>query len=258
MSPSDIARQVAGLGVRPGSLVLAHVSFRAARPVEGGPAGFLAGLEEALGPHGTFVMPSYAGDDDRPFESTATPADPELGVVAETFWQLSGVLRSAHPFAFAARGPLAQEITSDPIAFPPHSLASPVGRVLNLDGRILLVGVGHEANTTIHLAELLAGVSYRRRKHCTILSDGRPVRLEYEENDHCCERFSLVDEWLRRGRLQTEGLVGHAHARLASAFDVVALVSARLRQDSTLFLHARGSGCEECEDAWRSVADGPV
>ena len=256
-SPPEIARQVAALGVMPGDLLLAHVSFRSARPIEGGPAGLLAGLQKALGPRGTFVMPSYSGDDDRPFEPASSPADPDLGVVADTFWRSPGVLRSAHPFAFAARGPLAQEITSDPIALPPHNLASPVGQVFRRNGRILLIGVGHQANTTIHLAELLAGVRYRRRKHCTVLSRGRPVRLDYEENDHCCERFSLVDGWLRTRRLQAEGPVGHAHARLAKARDVVAVVSGRLRQDTTLFLHARGSGCEECDDAWRSVADGP-
>ena len=253
MSPSDVASQVAALGVRPGDLVLAHVSFRAARPIARGPAGLLAGLQEAIGPQGTLVMPSYTGDDDRPFDPLATPVDPDLGVVADTFWRLPDVLRSDHPFAFAARGPLALEITSDSIAFPPHDIASPVGRVFGRNGRILLVGVGHEANSTVHLAELLAGTSYRRPKHCTVLSGGRPVRIAYGENDHCCERFALVDEWLRASGLQSEGLVGSAHARLAGARDVVSVVSVHLREDPTLFLHASGSGCEECEDAWRSL-----
>lgn len=252
MPPSDVARQVAALGVKPGDLVLAHVSFRAARPIAGGPAGLLAGLHEALGPQGTLVMPSYTGDDDRPFDPSTTPADPDLGVVADTFWRLPGVLRSDHPFAFAANGPLAREVTSDPIAFPPHSIASPVGRVFRRHGRVLLVGVGHEANTTIHLAELLAGVKYRRQKHCTILVEGMPERVDYEENDHCCERFSLMDGWLRARRLQAEGPVGHADARLANACDVVDCGLAHLGRDPTLFLHEEGTGCEECDDAWRN------
>ena len=248
-SPSEVARQVENLGVRPGDLVLTHVSYRAALPITGG----LAGLQEAVGPQGTLVMPSYTGEDDRLFDPSATPADPDLGVVADTFWRLPGVARSDHPFAFAARGPVAPEITSDSIAFPPHGIDSPVGRVLNRGGRILLVGVGHEANTTIHLAELLAGVRYRRPKHCTVLVRGSPTRVDYEENDHCCRRFGLMDGWLRAERLQEEGPVGHAHARLADAKDVVDCALARLARDPTLFLHEQGSGCEECDEAWRSL-----
>jgi aminoglycoside N3'-acetyltransferase len=34
-------------------------------------------------------------------------------------------------------------------------------------------------------------------KHCTVLQDGRPVRIGYGENDHCCERFTFAGEWLR-------------------------------------------------------------
>ena len=82
-SPSEVAHQIASLGVRPGDVVLAHVSYRAARPITGGPAGLLAGLQEAVGPQGTLVMPSSTGEDDRLFEPSATPADPDLGVVAD-------------------------------------------------------------------------------------------------------------------------------------------------------------------------------
>ena len=46
--------------------------------------------------------------------------------------------------------------------------------------------------------ELLGGAPYRVPKHCTVRgADGRPVRVEYGENDHCCARFALADGWLR-------------------------------------------------------------
>ena len=62
--------------------------------------------------------------------------------------------------------------------------------------QVLLIGVGHDANTTIHLGELLAGVRYRRPAHATVLRGGQPVRVDYGENDCCCARFALVDGWL--------------------------------------------------------------
>jgi aminoglycoside N3'-acetyltransferase len=257
ISRVGLVKQLRALGVEVGGVLLVHTSFRAVRPVEGGPAGLIDALRETLGPGGTLVMPSWGGDDDAPFDLVATPASSDLGVVADTFWRLPGVLRSAHFFAFAAVGPMAARITADPLPLPPHRPESPVGRVHELDGHVLLLGVGHNANTTLHLAELLAGVPYRVPKHCTVLGpDGRPIRVEYGENDHCCARFTLADDWLRERGLQREGRVGHAHARLVRSRDVVAVARERLARDPLVFLHARGSGCAECDGAWESVGRG--
>ena len=247
--------QLRALGVEPGVL-LVHASFRAVRPVEGGPLGLIDALREALGPAGTLVMPSWTGEDEQPFDRLATPASPDLGIVADHFWRQAGVLRSDHNFAFAAAGPDAVHIVSDPLPLPPHLPASPVGRVHQLDGQVLLLGVGHDADTTIHLAELLAGVPYRVPKHCTVLQDGRPIRIDYGENDHCCARFALVDDWLRSRNLQREGPVGHAHARLARSRDIVTVVREALARDPLLFLHPPGTGCAECDEARLSVTIG--
>lgn len=249
---SIIAGQLRALGVERGGVLLVHTSFRAVRPVEGGPAGLIEALRDALGP-GTLVMPSWSGDDDTPFDSVSSPAASDLGVVADTFWRLPGVHRSAHCQAFAAAGPEALRITADPLPLPPHLPASPVGRVHELDGQVLLLGVGHEADTTLHLAELLGGAPYRIPQHCTVSQDGSPVRLDYGENDHCGARFALADEWLRARVLQSEGPVGHAHARLTRARDIVGVALEALARDPLIFLHPPETGCTECDEARRSV-----
>lgn len=250
---AELVAQLRALGVAEGGVLLVHASFRAVRPVEGGPAGLIAALREALGARGTLVMPSWGDDDDSPFERAATPAARDLGIVAETFRRMPDVVRSAHPFAFAAAGPAAARITADPLPLPPHRPESPVGRVHELDGQVLLLGVGHDANTTLHLAEVLGGVPYATPKHCTVLERGRRVRVEYRENDHCCERFALADGWLGQRGFQREGPVGHGRARLVRARDVVAVACERLARDPLVFLHERGSGCAECDEAWASV-----
>lgn len=253
-SKDEIAGDLRTLGVEEAGVLLVHTSFRAVRPVEGGPLGLIHGLRDALGPHGTLVMPSWMGKEEEPFDPAITPASPDLGIVPGTFWRLPGVVRSNHPFAFAASGPQAARITSDPLPLPPHTPESPVGRVHELNGQVLLLGVGHEADTTLHLAELLAGVPYRVRKHCTVLEDGRPRRIEYGENDHCCARFALADEWLRARSLQREGRVGHAHARLARARDIVEVALEHLVHDPLIFLHPPSEGCADCDEARASVA----
>ena len=253
MSRSELAGQLRALGVVAGGVLLAHVSFRAVRPVAGGPLGLIEALRDAVGPGGTLVMPSWSGDDDVPFDPAASPTAPDLGIVADSFWRLPGVRRSGHAFAFAAAGPAAGRITADPLPLPPQIPASPSGRVHDLDGQVLLLGVGHDADTTLHLAEVLARVPYRVPKHCTVLRDGRPVRIDYAENDHCCARFALVDGWLRERGLQREGRVGHAHARLARSRDIVAVARGQLADDPFVFLHPPDAHCAECAEARRSV-----
>lgn len=254
LSEAAVTDQLRAVGVEAGAVLLVHTSFRAVRPVEGGPRGLIAALRAALGPDGTLVMPSVTDNDDAPFDPAASPAAPDIGVVADGFWRLPGVARSNHPFAFAALGPQAAAITADPLPLPPHIAASPVGRVHDFDGQVLLLGCGQDASTTLHLAEILAGVPYRVPRHCTVLKDGRRLRIDYGENDHCCERFALADNWLRSRGLQAEGRVAHAHARLARARDIVTVAIEHLAHDPLLFLHPPSAGCDQCDAARASLS----
>lgn len=254
LSRTDLIDHLRAIGVEAGGVLLVHTSFRAIRPIEGGPLGLIETLRAAQGPHGTLVMPSWSGHDDEPFDPATASASGDLGIVADLFWRLPGVRRSDHCQAFAAAGPHAALILSDPLPLPPHIPASPVGRIHDLDGQVLLLGVGHEADTTLHLAELMAGVPYRVPRYCTAIRDGRPVRIAYGENDHCCERFVLADEWLRPAGLQAEGRVGHAHARLARSRDIVRVALEHLTRDPLLFLHPPDASCAECDAARASMA----
>jgi aminoglycoside N3'-acetyltransferase len=85
------------------------------------------------------------------------------------------------------------------------------------------------------------------------MQDGRAVRIDYLENDHCCQRFALADGWLRARGLQAEGPVGHGVARLFRARDVVRLAADELRRDPFLFLHGTDEGCAECDEARRNA-----
>ena len=88
--------QLRALGVERGGVLLVHTSFRAIGPLDGGPDGLIDALLEALGPDGTLVMPSWAGDDDRPFDPRKDAAAADLGVVADHFWRRADVrLRAA-------------------------------------------------------------------------------------------------------------------------------------------------------------------
>ena len=247
----SIFEQLRELGVRPGGVLVVHTAFSRVAPIADGPRGLIGALRTAVGAEGTLVKPSMSDDDDHPFDARETPCA-GMGVVADTFRRMPGVLRSDSPHAFAAIGPRAAEITAPHPVDVPHGPDSPVGRALALDGQVLLIGVGHDANTTIHLAEILAGVRYRLPAHATVLRGGRPLRVDYRENDCCCARFALVDGWLEAEGRQRRGRIGNAEARLARARDVVTTVTAHLAVDELAFLHPPGVDAE-CDEARASV-----
>ncbi len=251
LTPDQLAVQLLQLGVKPGGVLVVHSSFSSVGPVTGGPEGLIEALRAALGQAGTLVMPSMSDDDEQPFDRRRTPCR-GMGIVAETFWQLPGVLRSDSPHAFAAIGPSAHAITQGHPVEVPHGPDSPIGRAYDLDAQVLLLGVGHDANTTVHLAEYLASVRYRLRKYATVLHDAQPIRVWYGEIDHCCAQFSLMDAWLDAKGLQLHGPVGHAQAQLMQARDVVATALAHLRENETVFLHP-ARACIECDAARASL-----
>ena len=104
-----------------------------------------------------------------------------MGKIAETFRKQKDVLRSAHPqSSFCASGPQASYVIDN------HSLAfgmgenSPLARIYDLNGFVLLLGVGHSSNTSIHLAEYRADFATKR-----VVQESAPVSQEGVKNlDH--------------------------------------------------------------------------
>ena len=197
-SAERIAEDLIALGISGDGVLVVHTAFSSLAGRAGAPADLIEALRRAAGARGTLVMPSMSDDDEHPFDPRRTPCI-GMGIVADTFWRLPGVSRSDSPHSFAAIGPHAAEITAPHPVDVPHGLDSPIGRAHELDAEILLLGVGHDANTTVHLAENIAGVRYKLPKYATMIQDGQLVRHHYYEVDHCCANFALLDScgWRR-------------------------------------------------------------
>jgi aminoglycoside 3-N-acetyltransferase len=118
---------------------------------------------------------------------------------------------------------------------------------------VLLLGVTHSENTTLHVAEAIAHVPYSVSHPTVVDVDGTPQMVMIAETDHCCRRFQLMDGWLRARGLQREGKVGNAEARLCASRDIVAVAVEQLASDPLVFLCPREEGCDECDAARESV-----
>ena len=236
------------LGVEPGSVVLVHSSLSAMGWVCGGAVAVILALQEALESDGTLVMPAHSSGLSEPgkWENPPVPEswwpvirenmpayDPRLtptsnmGVIAETFRMQRGILRSSHPqVSFCACGPQASHIIDD------HSLAfglgedSPLARIYDLNGLVLLLGASHGSNTSMHLAEYRADFPTRR-----IVQEGAPITMSgsrrwttFEEVEPDSSDFGRIGEdYLRSdaGKVVRQGRVGLADCQLMPQRDVV-------------------------------------
>lgn len=175
---SSILEDLTALGLEPGMTVLTHSSLSSLGWVAGAAQAVLLALEDSLGSRGTLVMPTHTAHLSEP-SRWQNPAVPEswwgsirdelpaydrnltpgwgMGMVSELFRRQKGTRRSHHPHvSFAARGPLARRIVRrHPLDYS-MSKDSPLGRLYDMDARVLLLGLGYGANTCFHLAEYYA------------------------------------------------------------------------------------------------------
>jgi len=209
------------LGVRPGMTLLVHSSLSSIGWVCGGAMAVVLALESALGPEGTLVMPthSYGWSDPAGWRNPAIPKDwvelcrgemppfdpawtptTEMGVIPETFRGQPGVLRSDHPVvSFAAWGKQAAWITEGHTMDFPQGEGSPLARVYDLEGWVLLLGVGHRSNTSLHLAEYRARCGQAvRESRSPVLRDGACTWIRYRDIDYRDDDFRQIGEAFER------------------------------------------------------------
>jgi Aminoglycoside N3''-acetyltransferase len=188
MSESDIIKQTKlpitvgrmrhdlhQLGVQEEDHLIVHSSLSSLGWVCGGAQAVVQALLQVVGAEGTLVMPAQCGDWSDPAEWGHPPVPQEwvpviynempafdpavtptrgMGRIAELFRTYPGTLRSDHPqVSFCANGKYAEYITSGHPLTPQFGEASPLGKLYAAGAKVLMLGVGFDSCTSLHLAE---------------------------------------------------------------------------------------------------------
>jgi len=235
----SIRDDLSTLGVSPGMVLLVHSSLSSLGWVCGGPVAVVLALEEALGPEGTLVMPTYSDDLSEPsywkappvpetwwstIRQTMPPYDVSMtptrgvGVIPECFRNQVGTCRSLHPSdSFAARGPHAETIVSEHTLDFPMGDGSPLARIYDPDGRILLLGATFQCASSLHLAEYRAEYPKKKqvKRGAPAAVEGKHVWMEFQDFDWDDSDFSTIGaSFAEKTRLVRSGRVANGMAQL--------------------------------------------
>lgn len=238
-----ITNDLKALGVDKGMTVIVHSSLSSIGWISGGEVAVVEALMKVVTEEGTLIMPTQSSDLSDPKHWSRPPVPEEwwpiiresvpafdpcktptraMGKIVECFRTYPNVVRSNHPLgSFAAWGKHAEEITMN------HSLSmsfgekSPLGKIYDFDGYILLIGVGYDCNTSVHLSEVRSGACELIKVGAPIIENGARVWKEFVEMDYESNTFIEIGVEFERKGAVTIGKIGNATCRLMKQRAVV-------------------------------------
>jgi len=242
---TQLIQDFRALGIREGQTVMMHASVKAVGGVMGGPDVILSVLIETLGRTGTLMM--YAGWEDIPdyvselpeedqqtyfdeypvFDPVTARAVRDHSILAEFLRTIPGTERSLNPEAsMIAIGAQAGWITRDHPMNYGYGAGSPLAKLVEIKGQVLMLGAPLDTITLLHYAENRAKMRHKNtvQYSCPVMVEGQKVWVEIEDfdtgdhhDDYTFEQIALEYLAANRGR---RGRIGNAESFLFDADDL--------------------------------------
>lgn len=239
----SLVEDLRALSVEAGDVVLVHSSLSSLGFVAGGAPAVVDALLKTVGDDGTLVMPTHTGYSDPArwsnpavpdeWEETVRQAMPayrpavtptrKMGAIPECFRNYPEVVRSRHPnVSFAARGAEADAIVADHSYGMSLGEESPLARIYDRDGDVLLLGTDHDTNTSLHLAEYRADYPKEMTTNGgPVVEDGECRWIQYEDEEGDTADFTDLGASFERQFEYAEGTVGAATAKVLPQRELV-------------------------------------
>lgn len=253
ITKKQLVTQIKKLGLGRGQTIMLHASVKSIGNIIGGPKTIINAILEILTQDGTLMMlvawenspynifnTSFQEDIDKwpehkrqkcpSFNQKSSKADTKkMGILSECLRTYPGSVRSRHPLGYAAVGKLAQDILKDQQWQYREGLGSPLEKLCNAGGYVLLLGAPTETVTLLHFSENIANIQNKKIIHykMPIIQNGKRVWKEIEEYDFVNgivpwpdDYFkSIVDEYIQENN-GLQGIVGFADSYLFDANDL--------------------------------------
>lgn len=237
---AGLADDLRALGVTAGQTVLLHSKLSEIGWVVGGPVTVVHALLDVLTETGTLMVPTHSAGNSDPKHWVNPPVPPDwwqpirdhmpaydpaitlprqMGQIVEVVRNWPAAQRSDHPqYSFAAVGAQADALvgraTSIGAGFGDDS---PLGALYQQEGYVLLLGVGYDSNTSLHLAEHRGDFSLPTQQNGAAMQvDGVRQWVAFEGVDYDADDFEplgLTYEQERPHAVKV-GPVGSATSRL--------------------------------------------
>ena len=241
----DIIAAFSELGVERGQSIEVHTSLSSLGFVCGGPQILIEALLESVGEEGTIMMPTQTWKNLDPatgvhweepkewwqiirdnwpaYDKDISPTN-TMGAVAEMFRKWPGTLRSDHPArSVAAWGKYAKYLTENHDISNIFGEGSPIGKLYEVDGYVMLIGTGYDKNTSIHLADVRA--NYPGKHNCTehsaVMENGARVWKAYETLFVDGEDFEQIGEAFEKAYPVKKVSLGNGTIRFMKQRDIV-------------------------------------
>ncbi|MFS0738558.1 aminoglycoside 3-N-acetyltransferase [Sphingomonas sp. 1P06PA] len=246
-----LAADLSAIGLCRGDTVMIHAAMRMVGALLNGPDALIDAIRTVVGDDGTVM--AYT-DWDSPHDDLTDEAGHVLpqwrahvpafdpgrsraarrnGAIVEFLRTTPGALRSANPGASCvAIGRLADWLTRDhPIDYG-YGPGSPLARLVETDGRVLMIGAPWDTMTLVHHADHLAdlpGKAIVRLETPFATADGVQWRMieEYDTTEPVID--GLPEDYIERivtdfvaGGGGRQGLIGHAPSLLVDARPMLA------------------------------------
>jgi aminoglycoside 3-N-acetyltransferase len=260
VKPEDIVHALEEMGLPRESDVFMHSSLSSMGKVEGGARTVIDAILSWILPGGTFMVPTFTFGGTIEFNIQTSSS--KTGAITEAVRLLPQAARSTHPtHAPCAIGPKARKLMRRHLLAGPLDIGSPEDLMAKGGGWVLLLGVTHTSNSTVHVGEAYAG-SYSRLMTFSPLNPGHPVivdakgvrrRVTQTSMPGCSQGFSAIEDPMRDRGMIRDGKIGDATCQLMKGQDIIDVAIAMLADDP-LALLCDNDDCLSCGRLRRFLA----
>jgi len=215
------------LGISQADVLLVQASVSAFGAVEEGAESLIDAILLAIGKSGALVMPTFTPTAKR-FHPASSIVDRSCGILPELFRRRRKTTRSANAsLSFTALGKNAVFIINNAIAYERLDQLSPVYRLMQKNGKILMLGVEYNNSIPIIFAETVMTANCQR------------------PNISCGKKYQSIEYLIKKLPSYKEIIIGEALCRLIDISDIFELVKSLVYAKPNVF-NCNNFNCPAC------------